>query len=264
LSNSVTYSVRVARVCEEEVPCFEAYWMSTKGTWEMLHFYMMTILGNGITAVVNTGPPRDAKALSELNRSFRAAYQSGDKGTLIVREEDRIENVLSKQGIDPNKVDYVIVTPFQAYAISNVDLFPNAKICLSKRGWIDFHAPKFPNPSRWTEIPEPILIHLETTAWDRVRLLEDEDTIAPGIKVFWTGVHHRSSLAVCVETAKGSVVFSDCFFKYDNIEKNIPLGIQESLEETMKAYDRIRREAKVLLPAYDPDVFKRHPGGVIA
>jgi hypothetical protein len=36
------------------------------------------------------------------------------------------------------------------------------------------------------------------------------------------------------------------------------------LEETMKAYDRIRREAKILLPAYDPDVFKRHPGGVIA
>jgi len=230
----------------------------------MLHFYMMIVRGNGITAIVNTGPPRDPEALSELNRLFRAAYQSGDKGTLVVREEDRIETVLSKQGIDTNKVDYVIVTPFQAYAISNVDLFPNAKICLSKHGWIEFHAPKFRYASRRMEIPDPTLMYLETTAWDRVRLLEDEDTIAPGIHVFWTGVHHRSSMAVCVETAKGRVVFSDCFFKYDNVEKNIPLGIQESLEESIIAYERIRQGAKILVPAYDPDVLKRHPDGVIA
>jgi hypothetical protein len=260
----VHYSVSVAKVAAEEVPCFEAFWMSTKGTWEMLHFYMMIIQGNGITALVNTGPPRNPKELAELNETFRSSYQSGDRGTLIVHDEERIESVLSKNNVDPAKVDYVIVSPFQAYAISNVDLFPNAKICLSKRGWVNFHAPKYPYSPRWTEIPDRILVYLVTSAWDRVRLLEDEDTVTPGIRTFWTGVHHKSSTAVCVDTAKGTVVFSDSVFKYDNVEKDIPLGLSQSLDDCRQAYDRIRREADILVPAYEPEVLKRHPGGIIA
>jgi len=264
LPNPVTYSVSVGKVAAEEVPSFEAYWMSTKNTWEMLHFYMMIIRGDGITAIVNTGPPRDPKKLAELNDAFRSSYQTGDKGTLIVKEEERPQVLWPKLGIDPERVDYVIVTPLQAYATANLDLFPKAKICISKRGWIDFHAPRFGHGPRWTMIPDEILVYLETTAWNRVRLLEDEDTVAPGIRTFWTGVHHKSSMAICVDTIKGQVVFSDSVFKYDNVEKNIPLGITQSLDECALAYERIRREAHILVPGYEPEVFKRHPGGVIA
>jgi hypothetical protein len=71
-------------------------------------------------------------------------------------------------------------------------------------------------------------------------------------------------MAICVDTSKGRVVFSDSVFKYDNVEKNIPLGITQSLDECALAYERIRREADILVPAYEPEVFKRHPGGVIA
>jgi hypothetical protein len=44
-------------------------------------------------------------------------------------------------------------------------------------------------------------------------------------------------------------------------KKNIPLT--ESIEECMVAYERMRHEEKIV-PAYDPEVFKRHPGGAIA
>jgi len=254
----------VAKVAAEEVPCFEVYWMSTKNTWEMLHFYMMIVRGNGITAIINTGPPRDAKKLEILNRAFRTFYESGDRGTLIVKEEERPEVLYPKLGIDPKNVDFVIVSPLQAYATANLDLFSKAKICISKRGWIDFHAPRFHHGPRWTMIPDEILVYLDTTAWERVRLLEDEDIVAPGIRAFWTGVHHKSSMAICVDTSKGRVVFTDSVFKYDNVEKNISLGITRSLDECEVAYERIRREADILVPAYDPEVVKRHPGGVIA
>jgi len=123
LPDPVKYSVSVAKVAAEEVPCFEAYWMSTKNTWEMLHFYMMIIRGSGITAIVNTGPPRDPKKLEELNDAFRSSYKTGDRGTLIVKEEERPETLWPKLGIDPETVDYVIVTPLQAYATANLDLF---------------------------------------------------------------------------------------------------------------------------------------------
>ena len=263
MTSNPKYSVRVAKVAAEEVPCFETYWQSTKGTWEMLHFYVMIIRGNGITALVNTGPPRNPKELAELNEAFRSSYQSGDRGTLIVKDDERIESVLSRNNVDPAKVDYVIVSPFQAYAISNVDLFPNAKICLSKRGWINFHAPRFPYGPRWTEIPDRILSYLVTNAWDRVRLMEDEDTVTQGIRTFWTGVHHKSSMAVSVYTAKGTVIFSDAVFKYANVENDIPLGLSQNLDDCKQLYQRLRREPAILVPAYEPEVLSRHPEGVI-
>jgi hypothetical protein len=67
-------------------------------------------------------------------------------------------------------------------------------------------------------------------------------------------------MAYVIETAKGPVVVSDCFFKYRNVESMIPLGIMESLEECMRAYERIRKEAGILLPLYDPLVPDRLAG----
>lgn len=97
-----------------------------------------------------------------------------------------------------------------------------------------------------------------------MRLLEDEKTLAPGLSVFWTGVHHRSSIAVKVATERGAVFASDSFFRVENVTQNRPIGINESMEETLIAYDRLRCEADLLLPLYYPEVFERHPGGRVA
>jgi hypothetical protein len=54
------------------------------------------------------------------------------------------------------------------------------------------------------------------------RLLADEEQALEGLRVFWAGVHHRSSLALCIETAKEAVILSS--FKYGNIEEGHYLG----------------------------------------
>jgi hypothetical protein len=77
-------------------------------------------------------------------------------------------------------------------------------------------------------------------------------------------VHHRSSMAYLIQTAKGKVAVSDCVFKFKNIEEMEPLGIQESLEEFHVTCNRIKREADTFLPLYEPDILKRYPGGKIA
>jgi hypothetical protein len=82
--------------------------------------------------------------------------------------------------------------------------------------------------------------------------------------VFWAGVHHRSSLAICIETAKGTIILTDSFFKYGNIEEGHYLGVMESMMEADATWKRIRREGQILASIYDPEVFKRHPGGVLA
>ncbi|MFO0980385.1 MAG: hypothetical protein U1E76_01355 [Planctomycetota bacterium] len=265
LETTMDYRVDVIKLGEfGAVPGPELYWMSEWDRWGKLFVLGVVIRGGGRTVLVNTGPPLDL--LPRMNEHWRRAFGRHDVD-LRVADSEHIENALAQVGVTPADVTDVLVTPFQAYAIGNIDRFPNARLCLSRKGWIEFHAPRWrnhPHDLRGFCIPDRLLVHLVTTAWPRVHLLQDEEQIAPGLSVFWTGVHHRSSIAVKIATSKGAVIASDCFFKYDNVEQLRPLGINESLEECLVAYDRLRAEASVLLPLYDPDVLLRHEGGRVA
>ncbi len=255
------YQLHVLSMGRFEVPGPEIYWMDAWNTWEPMNLFMVVIQGEGLTAVINSGPPKDFGWINKAWTSFL-----GDRSRLEVDEEtERPWNALSRIGVDPKDVQYVFVTPLQAYAIANVSLFPNAQICVSRRGWIeDVIAPPRPvHLPRQMYVPDDVLKHLLFDAWNRLRFLGDEEDIAPGLRTFWAGVHHRASTAICIDTSAGTVIASDCFFKYPNVEQMRPLGIGESLEEAHNTYERIRREAKILLPLYDPEVLVRHPGGVI-
>jgi glyoxylase-like metal-dependent hydrolase (beta-lactamase superfamily II) len=215
---------------------------------------MVVIRGGGKTVIINTGPPAD---LTALNEAWSNAIDS--RSQMVRQESERPTIALAGIGITPADVDYVLITPLQAYATGNIPLFTNATICISRRGWIeDFHAPSYEmHIPRKLRIPDDVLSYLDIQAPEKLRLLDDEDEILPGIGAFWTGVHHRSSMAFVIESAPGKVIASDCFFKYRNIEEKIPLGIMESLEECVRAHARIRKESDFLLPLYDPLVPKR-------
>lgn len=245
----MTYEIDVLKMGQCEVPGPEVYWMSAWDTWETLHFWMVVIRGGGKTLIVNTGPPPDIAA---LNDAWKKAIDA--RSQMVRQEAERPQNALATLGIGPADVDYVLITPLQAYATGNIPLFSNATVCISRRGWIeDFHAPKYEmHIPRKLRIPDHTLQYLEIAAPEKLRLLDDEDEVLPGIRAFWTGCHHRSSMAYSINTSSGNLLVSDCFFKYRNVEENIPLGIMESLDECMHAYARIRREADHLLPLYDP------------
>lgn len=257
----MNYEVSVLKMGQSDVPGPEVFWMSHWDQWETLYFWMVVIRGGGKTAIINTGPPHD---LTGINHQW-ASY-AGPRCRMIRSEEERPQAALATIGIEPKHVDYVLITPLQSYATANIALFRNARICISRRGWIeDFHAPKFPSHApRHTKIPNDTLHYIEIEAPEKLHLLEDEDEVLPGLRAFWTGTHHRSSMAFSIQTASGKVVATDAAFKYGNIEMMHPLGIQESLEECYRAYGRIRLEADVILPLYDPQVGERHPGGRIA
>jgi glyoxylase-like metal-dependent hydrolase (beta-lactamase superfamily II) len=258
------YKVRVLKMGEADVPGPEVYWMSHWFTWETLYFYMVVIQGEGITAIINTGPPED---LTGLNAYWKRAYEGEERTMMRRAEPERPLNALASIGIKPENVEYIFLSPLQSYADGNVSLFPAAKkIFIARRGWIeDFFAPPVPTAvPRKFAIPEDQVIYLTTKALERVHLVTDGEEALPGIKTLWAGVHHRSSLAISIPTRKGQVVVSDSFFKYGNIERNHPLGVNESLEECHVTYERIRREADLTLPLYDPEVLKRFPDGVVA
>jgi glyoxylase-like metal-dependent hydrolase (beta-lactamase superfamily II) len=250
----MTFQLEILKMGECEVPGPEVYWMSNWNTRETLFFWMVLIKGGGKHILINTGPPSD---LGPMNDVWSKAIDS--RSQFLRREQERPAHALARIGVSPTDIDYVLITPLQAYATGNISMFPNATICISRRGWIeDFHAPKFDmHIPRRLRIPDDSLRYLVLEAPEKLRLLEDEDEILPGLHCFWTGVHHRSSIAYIIETVHGKVIASDCFFKYQNVENMIPLGIMESLEECMRAYHRIKRDADLLLPLYDPKALER-------
>jgi len=117
---------------------------------------------------------------------------------------------------------------------------------------------------RHLRIPPEVNHYLQNEGWGKVRLLADEEELQAGIRVFWAGVHHRSSMAVAIDTDKGTVIITDAFFKYGNIESGRYLGVMESMIEADATWARIRKEADLFASIYDPEVFARHPGGILA
>ena len=238
----------------------EVYWMDGWDDWEDLYFYMVLVRGGGKTAIINTGPPRD---LAALNARWTGGF--GPRGALERKDDELPERALARFGVRPADVDLVLITPLQAYAVGNIPMFTNAQVCISRRGWIeDFHAPQYDmHVPRKLRIPDDVLSYLTLQAPEKLRLLADEEEILPGLSAAWVGTHHRSSMAFFIETSAGRVAVTDCCFKYGNVEKNHPLGIMESLPECMAAYERLRREADVIIPLYDPEVLRRFPDGKV-
>jgi glyoxylase-like metal-dependent hydrolase (beta-lactamase superfamily II) len=257
---SPEYRVRVLKLGQADVPAPEVYWMSHWGQWETLYFYMVLIEGEGVTAIINTGPPED---LTDLNRRWREF--AGEQCQFLREESERPLAALAAAGVSPAQVTHVLLTPLQLYATSNIPLFPNARICLSRRGWVEdiFARPEWLHVPREMCISDEVLRYLLFEARDHVNLLEDEGEIAPGIEAFWAGTHHRSSMVFTVRTRAGYVGIGDCAFKYGNLDGH-PLGISESLAEGDRAYRRIKRRHEHFIPLYDPEVLQRYPGGVVA
>jgi len=244
------------------VPGPEVYWMENWNQREEMNLILYLIRGGDQNILVNTGPPRD---LSVINQAW-LKFCGFPEGQIVRTEEQLPENILRSQGLTPDDISTVIVTPLQAYATANIPLFRKATICISRRGWIeDFQAPYYHlHVPRHLRIPPEVNNYLQNDGWEKLRLLADEEEIQPGVRTFWAGVHHRSSLAVCVDTEKGTAILTDSFFKFGNIESRRYLGVMESMIEAEVTWARIRKEGDVIASTYDPEVFHRFPGGHLA
>ncbi len=257
------YSIQLAKVGVQQAPGAEVYHILPQlqgfEEWAPLWFTIAVVRGQGRTIVINTGFEEEVGHLVEAWRRWhpRADFTRSD--------EERVPVVLERFDVDPAKVDTVILTPLGAYSTGNISLFPNAEICILRSGWLRLMAPDpdIPRPELFQVIPKKELFYLFEKAWSRMRFLNDEDVVAPGIRTFFSGAHHPSSMAILIETPVGVACYSDSFFKFGNLEKNIPIGVGRSLEEAYRAYARVRQEAQIFIPAYDPEVFDRYPGGRI-
>ncbi|MGH7321944.1 MAG: MBL fold metallo-hydrolase [Candidatus Rokuibacteriota bacterium] len=250
------YTIQVFKIGESGVPGPEIYYQGAFGQWFTLYFYIWLVQGEGRTLLVDTGMPPDAADLEA-----RVKREKGSEAFWRVDPQGDPVRLLASAGVEPTQVEHVILSSLGPYAAANVHRFPGALVHVARRGWLEYLAPKYPEIRH--RIPDEAMAFLTTTALDRVRLVEGEAEIVPGVRAFETGCHHRHSMAIAIETTKGTAIIADPIFYYDNVEKEVPLGILEDLFECLDLIKRLKREARILLPSHDPAVLARHPGGRI-
>jgi hypothetical protein len=258
------YGVRVLDVGRSLIKGPEVFWMDRWDEELPLAFNCTLIQGHGITALVNTAPPETDAYARERFPAMRYLHEQPD-GDLVRRPDQQLPAALRALGVAPADVTHVLLTPLELYTTGSLHLFRSASICITRRGWVHFHTThEHPHDERWRSFPEATLVDLVTASWPRVRLLADEDEVAPGIRTWWSGAHHRESMVVEVDTTAGTVAISDSFFYYENVEEDRMLGLCESFEEALCCYARVRRSADHIVPIHDPKVFDRYPDGVVA
>jgi glyoxylase-like metal-dependent hydrolase (beta-lactamase superfamily II) len=255
------YTITPLKMGETQVPSAEIYWMTKLFGWEQLDFLALLIEGGGNRVLLNTGFPRDFSGLHKHWTTWARAATGEDGHIPVVGENEWIVDALATKGISPDQITHILVSPLTAYATGGLDQFPNAEVCISRRGWIDFHAPdpEIPQLPRPIVFPNHVLQYLVFDAASRIRLLPDEETeLLPGITSWFCGGHHRSSMCFLVDTEHGRVAITDAIFKYRNWQEKIPLGLSENLEEHYRLFAKLQRDAAIVLPLYDPEVPQRY------
>lgn len=224
-----------------------------------LYTYVFIVKGNNKTIVVDTGCG-DVSKINKINLELYNGHNVFD-----IPEEEKIESIIKKADIVPEKVDYVFLTHLHNDHSSNVDLFPNAKVVLSKKGWLEYMKKDRPYFYNELDFPSRPIKYLCSLPSEKLILVDEEKEIIEGISAFWVGGHTPCCMAFEIETIKGTVVFtSDIAFLEGNIIKNHPIGFYYNLWECYEGYKEIKRRADIILTSHDPDILnKNYKEGVI-
>lgn len=211
------------------------------------NYYFWCIKGEGETVVVDAGVSPDLARQKEL-----VGYVSpGD--------------LLSRIGVWADEVRHVILTHLHWDHTSGVTLFPNAVFYVQQeeyRFWTkDPVAARPPFRLVWDEVSGAFLASLEGT--DRLKLIQGDQEIFPGIECLLARGHTVGLQAVAVNTERGTAVLgSDCAHVFRNYKEDWPSVLITDLVAWMKTYDKLREKASspdLIFPGHDPLMTSEYP-----
>ena len=172
-----------------------------------------------------------------------------------------VEKALSRVGLKPADIDAIIVTHAHPGHLGYINEFPKAKFYI-QREELEFALNPI-GPYRQTYLRDK-LFELERNP--RLKLVDGDVEIVPGVSVIKAPGHTPGLQAVAVETASGVVVYaSDHVYTYHAMYPNhgelggVPLSYTNyvppsnylSLPQCHASFDKLSAAADILLPAHD-------------
>lgn len=214
-----------------------------------LDFYVWAIVGKKASFVVDAGFD-EAMAAKRMRKVLRPVGEG-----------------LRQIGVDPAKVQDVIITHMHYDHAGNRDLFPQARYHLQDKemqyctGRCMCHL-----PLRAAFEADDVSAMVQRLFAGRVRFHDGVSELAPGLTLHHVGGHTMGLQIARVWTRRGWVVLaSDASHLYANMEQGRPFpivyNVADMLEGHRMAY-KLASSPRHVIPGHDPLVLKRYPAAI--
>jgi len=240
----MAYQIYALKYAERDTKECQFFFREPSEATVTLHFYVWVILGGPHPVVLDTG-------FTEADARKREARRWVSPAAMLARV-----------GVRAAEVPLVLISHLHWDHWDGYPFFPGATFWVQREEmafWTGF-AGQYANYRTFAEA-EPLADLVRLNWAGRVRLVEGEVPVLPGIRVHWVGGHTAGLQVVSVETDRGPVVLtSDASHFYRNIERRDPVQIITSLPQMLRGFDRIEElagsPARVVV-GHDPEVARR-------
>lgn len=257
----MTYRIDVLHFASQRVPGPQVFFQAGWGEWLDFNFYCFLLVGEDRRILVDCG-------VDNIDPFNEHLLQPALGPTGLVHHAQPgvgVEGLLRKRGLGPDDIDAILLSHLHFDHVSNLQLFPRAQFYLSKEGWERHLALRTSYPQM---VPDPVfpahaVDFIRGLPPERLVLVDDGRTPLPGVDVRYVGGHTADSAAWVVPTEEGRVVLpGDTIWTYRNLEEDHPVGAAVDILQCYRAMEWARTAGDIVIPSHDPEVLRRHPGGI--
>jgi glyoxylase-like metal-dependent hydrolase (beta-lactamase superfamily II) len=211
-----------------------------------LDYFVWAIVGNGRTIIVDTG--------------FDEAVGTR-RGRQTVKP---VRDGLNAIGIDPDKVETVIMSHLHYDHSGNTDLFPRARYHLQDCEMAYATGRCMCHTVIGHSFEPDYVVSMVRKVFDgRVEFHDGAGEVAPGVTVHQIGGHTKGLQCVRVDTKRGPVVIAaDATHLYAHIDGNRVFPVVYNVADVLEGYRTLKKLAGAnnrVVPGHDPDVLRRYP-----
>jgi len=211
-----------------------------------LDYFVWAIKGERGTILVDTG--FDEKVGARRGRTTTKPVREG----------------LIAAGIDPNKIETVIMSHMHYDHSGNTELFPKARFHVQDCEMEYVTGRCMCHPLIRNSFETDYVIAMVRKLYEgRVEFHDGDDEVAPGVTVHHIGGHTKGLQCVRVNTKRGPVVIaSDATHLYAHIDGGRVFPTTYNVAEVLEGYNKLKKLAGAnnrVVPGHDPDVLRRYP-----